>query len=196
MRFEAGTGNIADAVGLGAALEYVERLGIENIHRYEHDLLAYATRALVQVPGLRLIGTAADKASVLSFVLDGYEPTQIGEALSDEGIAVRAGTTAPSRSSGASARRRPYGRRSASTTRPTRSITWRASSTAWPRHRAHGHGPDESRIGTADRLPDAVWEIARPPPGPAWPRTGRRRTPATPRPRRAGRAGSGARGMP
>ncbi len=91
MRFEAGTANIADAVGLDAALEYVERLGIESIHRYEHDLLAYGTRALVQVPGLRLIGTAADKASVLSFVLDGYEPTQIGEALSDEGIAVRAG---------------------------------------------------------------------------------------------------------
>jgi len=91
MRFEAGTGNIADAVGLDAALEYVERLGIENIHRYEHDLLAYATRSLLQVPGLRLIGTAADKASVLSFVLEGYAPTQVGEALSDEGIAVRAG---------------------------------------------------------------------------------------------------------
>jgi cysteine desulfurase/selenocysteine lyase len=91
MRFEAGTGNIADAVGLDAALEYVERLGIENIHRYEHDLLAYATQALLQVPGLRLIGTAADKASVLSFVLDGYAPAQVGEALSDEGIAVRAG---------------------------------------------------------------------------------------------------------
>ena len=91
MRFEAGTGNIADAVGLDAALEYVERLGIQNIHRYEHDLLAYATQALVQVPGLRLIGTAADKASVLSFVLDGYAPTQVGEALRDEGIAVRAG---------------------------------------------------------------------------------------------------------
>ena len=91
MKFEAGTGNIADAVGLDAALEYVERLGIENIHRYEHDLLSYATRALLQVPGLRLIGTAADKASVLSFVLAGYEPTQVGEALSDEGIAVRAG---------------------------------------------------------------------------------------------------------
>jgi cysteine desulfurase / selenocysteine lyase len=91
MKFEAGTGNIADAVGLDAALEYVERLGIENIHRYEHELLAYATRALLQVPGLRLIGTAPDKASVLSFVLDGYAPAQVGEALSDEGIAVRAG---------------------------------------------------------------------------------------------------------
>jgi cysteine desulfurase / selenocysteine lyase len=91
MRFEAGTGNIADAVGLDAALEYVERLGIENIDRYEHDLLAYATHALRLVPGLRLIGTAAEKASVLSFVLDGYEPAQVGEALSEEGIAVRAG---------------------------------------------------------------------------------------------------------
>jgi cysteine desulfurase/selenocysteine lyase len=90
-KFEAGTGNIADAVGLDAALEYVERLGIENIHRYEHDLLAYATQGLVQVPGLRLIGTAADKASVLSFVLQGHSPEQVGEALSDEGIAVRAG---------------------------------------------------------------------------------------------------------
>jgi cysteine desulfurase/selenocysteine lyase len=91
MRFEAGTGNIADAVGLDAALEYVERLGIENINRYEHELLTYATRSLLQVPGLRLIGTAPDKASVLSFVLDGYEPAQVGEALSDEGIAVRSG---------------------------------------------------------------------------------------------------------
>jgi len=91
MRFEAGTGNIADAVGLDAALEYVERLGIENINRYEHDLLTYATHALRQVPGLRLIGTATDKASVLSFILSGYEPTEVGEALSDEGIAVRAG---------------------------------------------------------------------------------------------------------
>jgi cysteine desulfurase / selenocysteine lyase len=91
MRFEAGTGNIADAVGLDAALEYVERLGVENIHRYESELLTYATGALVEVPGLRLIGTAPDKASVLSFVLDGYAPAQVGEALSDEGIAVRSG---------------------------------------------------------------------------------------------------------
>jgi cysteine desulfurase/selenocysteine lyase len=91
MKFEAGTGNIADAVGLDAALEYVERIGIHNIARYEHDLLGYATHALVQVPGLHIIGTAAEKASVLSFVLDGYTPPQVGEALSDEGIAVRSG---------------------------------------------------------------------------------------------------------
>lgn len=90
-RFEAGTGNIADAVGLGAALQYVERLGLENIQRYEHDLLAYATRGLSAIPGLRLIGTAAHKASVLSFVLDGYRTEEVGAALNREGIAVRSG---------------------------------------------------------------------------------------------------------
>ena len=90
-RFEAGTGNIADAVGLGAALEYVELIGRERIARYAHDLLLYATEALQQVPGLRLIGTAPDKTSVLSFVLEGHRPEEIGEALNREGIAVRAG---------------------------------------------------------------------------------------------------------
>ena len=90
-RFEAGTGNIADAVGLGAALDYVERIGMENIARYEHDLLVYATRGLLTVPGLKLIGTARDKASVLSFVLDGYRPEEVGKALNEVGIAVRSG---------------------------------------------------------------------------------------------------------
>jgi cysteine desulfurase/selenocysteine lyase len=90
-RFEAGTGNIADAVGLGTALEYLERVGIENVARYEHDLLEYATAGLKTVPGLRLIGTAQDKASVESFVLDGYKTEQVGTALNREGIAVRAG---------------------------------------------------------------------------------------------------------
>ncbi|KHK59639.1 cysteine desulfurase [Burkholderia sp. A9] len=90
-RFEAGTGNIADAVGLGAALDYVGRVGIENIARYEHDLLAYATSVLAPVPGVRLVGTARDKASVLSFVLKGYETEEVGQALNEEGIAVRSG---------------------------------------------------------------------------------------------------------
>ncbi|MFM0593620.1 family 2A encapsulin nanocompartment cargo protein cysteine desulfurase [Paraburkholderia dilworthii] len=90
-RFEAGTGNIADAVGLGAAIDYVQRVGIENIARYEHDLLAYATSVLQPVPGVRLIGTARDKASVLSFVLKGYETEEVGQALNEEGIAVRSG---------------------------------------------------------------------------------------------------------
>lgn len=90
-RFEAGTGNIADAVGLGAAIDYVERIGLENIARYEHDLVAYATQGLATIPGLHLIGTAPDKASVVSFVLDGYRPEEVGSALNREGIAVRAG---------------------------------------------------------------------------------------------------------
>ncbi|KWE47606.1 cysteine desulfurase [Burkholderia ubonensis] len=90
-RFEAGTGNIADAVGLGAALDYVSRVGIERIARYEHDLLAYATSVLAPVPGVRLVGTARDKASVLSFVLKGYATEEVGHALNEEGIAVRSG---------------------------------------------------------------------------------------------------------
>jgi len=90
-KFEAGTGNIADAVGLGAALDYVDRVGLENIARYEHDLLVYATRGLSSIPGVRLIGTAAEKASVASFVLNGYHPEEVGKALNEEGIAVRSG---------------------------------------------------------------------------------------------------------
>jgi cysteine desulfurase/selenocysteine lyase len=91
LRFEAGTGTIADAVGLGAALDYLERLGLENVARYEHELLVYATHAMQAVPGLRMIGCAPDKASVLSFVLHGYRPEEVGSALNKEGIAVRAG---------------------------------------------------------------------------------------------------------
>jgi cysteine desulfurase/selenocysteine lyase len=90
-RFEAGTGNIADAVGLGAALDYVSRLGLESIAQYEHALLEYATPLMCAVPGLRMIGTAAAKASVLSFVLDGYHTEEVGSALNQEGIAVRSG---------------------------------------------------------------------------------------------------------
>jgi len=90
-KFEAGTGNIADAVGLGAALEYVERIGIDNIARYEHELLVYATAAMQKVPGLHLVGTAKEKASVLSFTLDGYKSEEVGAALNQEGIAVRSG---------------------------------------------------------------------------------------------------------
>ncbi len=90
-RFEAGTGNIADAVGLGAALEYVSKLGIDNIARYEHELLVYAMDALRSISGLRLIGTAAEKTSVLSFVLEGHSNQDIGIALNRVGIAVRTG---------------------------------------------------------------------------------------------------------
>ena len=90
-RFEAGTGNIADAVGLGAALEYVSKIGIDNIARYEHELLVYAMEALRSISGLRLIGTAAEKTSVLSFVLAGHSNQDIGVALNRVGIAVRTG---------------------------------------------------------------------------------------------------------
>nr|WP_304515605.1 family 2A encapsulin nanocompartment cargo protein cysteine desulfurase [Comamonas sp. CMM02] len=89
--FEAGTGNIADAVGLGAALEYVERLGIANISRYEHALVDYGMQQLASIPGLRLIGTVPGKASVLSFTLEGYTTEEVGKALNAEGIAVRTG---------------------------------------------------------------------------------------------------------
>jgi len=90
-RFEAGTGNIADAVGLGAAIDYVERIGMDRIARYEHDLLEYAMHGLRKIPGVRLIGTAKDKASVASFVLDGYKTEEVGTELNREGIAVRSG---------------------------------------------------------------------------------------------------------
>ncbi|MEP6563001.1 MAG: family 2A encapsulin nanocompartment cargo protein cysteine desulfurase, partial [Nakamurella sp.] len=90
-RFEAGTGNIADAVGLGAALDYVSRLGVETVAHYEHALLEYATPRMCAVPGLTMVGTAAAKASVLSFVLDGYRTEEVGSALNQEGIAVRSG---------------------------------------------------------------------------------------------------------
>ncbi|WP_370454734.1 family 2A encapsulin nanocompartment cargo protein cysteine desulfurase [Herbaspirillum sp. SJZ099] len=89
--FEAGTGNIADAVGLGAAIDYVNRIGIENIAGYEHALLEYGMQKLGEIKGLRLIGTAAHKASVMSFVLDGYSTEEVGKALNQEGIAVRTG---------------------------------------------------------------------------------------------------------
>jgi cysteine desulfurase / selenocysteine lyase len=90
-RFEAGTGNIADAVGLGAALDYVEQIGMENIAAYEHELLNYGTAKLLTVPGLRLIGTAREKAGVMSFVLDDVRTEDVGVALNQEGIAVRSG---------------------------------------------------------------------------------------------------------
>ena len=90
-KFEAGTGNIADAIGLGAAIDYVTGIGMHLISQYEHYLLQYATRLLKDIPGLRLIGTAPDKASVLSFVLDGYKTEEVGSALNANGIAVRSG---------------------------------------------------------------------------------------------------------
>jgi cysteine desulfurase / selenocysteine lyase len=90
-RFEAGTGSIGDAVGLGAAIDYVMALGLENIQRYEHELRLYAEGELARVPGLTMIGTAPEKAGVMSFVLDGVRTEDVGGALDQEGIAVRSG---------------------------------------------------------------------------------------------------------
>jgi cysteine desulfurase/selenocysteine lyase len=90
-KFEAGTPNIADAIGLGAALDYVNQVGMANITAYEHALLAYATEAINQVPGVRIIGTAREKAGVISFVLEGVHAHDVGTVLDREGIAVRTG---------------------------------------------------------------------------------------------------------
>lgn len=90
-KFEAGTPSIADAVGLGAALDYVNRLGLPNIAAYEHKLLEYATEGLGKINGLRLIGTAREKVSVISFVLPTRRSEEVGRLLNQEGIAVRSG---------------------------------------------------------------------------------------------------------
>lgn len=90
-KFEAGTPNVADAVGLGAALDYVNRFGLPAIAKYEHELLQYATEQLSRIDGLRLIGTAAKKVGVLSFVLKDRRTEEVGRLLDQEGIAVRAG---------------------------------------------------------------------------------------------------------
>jgi cysteine desulfurase/selenocysteine lyase len=90
-KFEAGTPNIADAIGLAAALDYVTRLGRPAIAAYEHDLLVHATRRLSAIEGLRLVGTAREKVGVLSFVLPDRDVVEIGQLLDREGFAVRAG---------------------------------------------------------------------------------------------------------
>ena len=90
-KFEAGTPHIAGAIGLAAALEYVEAVGLERVTAHERELLAYGTDALVQIPGLRLTGTAADKAGILAFVLDGVHPHDVGTILDRDGIAIRTG---------------------------------------------------------------------------------------------------------
>jgi cysteine desulfurase/selenocysteine lyase len=90
-KFEAGTPDIAGAVGLAAALDYVTSLGLDRIGAYEHALLEYGTKALSAIPGLRLTGTAREKASILSFVLDGVHPHDIGTILDRDGVAIRTG---------------------------------------------------------------------------------------------------------
>jgi cysteine desulfurase / selenocysteine lyase len=90
-KFEAGTPDIAGAIGLGAALDYISAVGLDRISAHEHDLLQYGTAALREVPGLRLIGTAPHKASILSFVIEGVHPHDIGTIVDQEGVAIRTG---------------------------------------------------------------------------------------------------------
>jgi cysteine desulfurase/selenocysteine lyase len=90
-KFEAGTPDVAGAIGLGATIEYLNAIGMENIARHEHELLTYATEKVSALPGVRLIGTAREKASVLSFILENVHPHDIGTILDQEGIAVRTG---------------------------------------------------------------------------------------------------------
>jgi cysteine desulfurase/selenocysteine lyase len=90
-RFEAGTPSIADAVGLGAAIDYVQGIGLENIHRYENELMGYLVASLRDIPGLALIGNPRHRAGALSFTMPKYQTQQIGQLLDREGIAVRAG---------------------------------------------------------------------------------------------------------
>ena len=90
-KFEAGTPNIAGGIGLGAAFDYVNKIGLDKIAAYEHELLLYGTEALSRIPGLRIIGTAREKAAVLSFVMEGIHPHDIGTVLDRQGIAVRTG---------------------------------------------------------------------------------------------------------
>ncbi|MGH7398396.1 MAG: SufS family cysteine desulfurase [Candidatus Rokuibacteriota bacterium] len=90
-KFEAGTPDIAGAIGLGAALEYLEGLGLDRVAAHEHALLVHGTERLSSLPGLRLVGTAREKASVLSFVVDGVHAHDVGSILDREGIAVRTG---------------------------------------------------------------------------------------------------------
>jgi cysteine desulfurase / selenocysteine lyase len=90
-KFEAGTPDISGPIGLRAAIEYLQRLGMENIAKHEHELLSYATEQVSKVPGVRLVGTAKEKAGVLSFIMEGVHPHDIGTILDQEGIAIRTG---------------------------------------------------------------------------------------------------------
>jgi cysteine desulfurase/selenocysteine lyase len=90
-KFEAGTPNITGSVGLGAAIDYLRSIDIAAMQAYEHDLLAYGTKALTSVPGIRLVGTASKKASILSFVMEDVHPHDIGTILDQEGVAIRTG---------------------------------------------------------------------------------------------------------
>jgi len=90
-KFEAGTPNIGGGIGLGAAIDYINQINLQAVQAHEHDLLEYATQAVSGIKGLRIIGTAREKAAVLSFVIEGIHPHDIGTVLDSEGIAIRTG---------------------------------------------------------------------------------------------------------
>jgi cysteine desulfurase/selenocysteine lyase len=90
-KFEAGTPNIAGVIGLGAAIDYLAEVGMSNISAYEEQLLSYAEREISRIEGVRIVGTASQKASVISFVIEGIHPHDVGTILDREGIAVRTG---------------------------------------------------------------------------------------------------------
>jgi cysteine desulfurase/selenocysteine lyase len=90
-KFEAGTPNIGGGIGMGAAIDYINEIDLASLAEFEHELLVYATQGVAEIPGLRIIGTAREKAAVLSFVIDGIHPHDIGTILDDEGIAIRTG---------------------------------------------------------------------------------------------------------
>ncbi len=90
-KFEAGTPAIADVIGLGTAIEYLQGIGLENIAAWEHELLEYGTKVLSEIPGVKIIGTAKHKAAIISFTIEGIHPHDIGTLLDNEGVAVRAG---------------------------------------------------------------------------------------------------------
>ena len=90
-KFEAGTPPIVETIGLGACIDYISKIGLENIHKYELYLLDYATKKLSEIDGLTIIGNATDKAAIISFTLEDIHPHDIGQLLDNEGIAVRVG---------------------------------------------------------------------------------------------------------
>jgi cysteine desulfurase/selenocysteine lyase len=90
-KFEAGTPDVAGAIGLGAAIDYLNAIGIDNIAKYEHEVVSYATERLSALSGVRLIGTARERAGVVSFVIENIHPHDVGTILDQEGIAIRTG---------------------------------------------------------------------------------------------------------
>ena len=157
-KLEAGTGNVAGAVGLGAALDHPSRLGLPVLERYEHELPEYAMAEIRSVPGVHLIGTAPEKASALTFVLDGHRPEDVGSALDKNQSRCGPATTAPSRSCAATGWSRPSGRRWPCTTPTPSSTCWSPRCAGLPltpsaAGRAHPGAGDRTRSAAPSQRP-------------------------------------------